>query len=318
MGVRLIAVLLLCSYSATCQSIDELTKALSQGGDSVEVLYQRAQLYTQKGDYNSALADLDLIHTPEQELQLKIENFKILLLSQLGRAEEAKQGCLNYLARDPDNLGIRITLGEIMMSQNDPYGALAQFSAVTEKHPDQRIGYIMRALILTQLGKTDAAKRDLATVESDDLEMFAEVELAQMATVYNMHGDHEKALKYADAALERNQNAQAYALRGWALFGLKYYREAIVPLNKSIELQPSFLAYVYRAKSYYMMNDFVKAESDFKTALRAQPDIEEAYVLLGHIYKSRSNFKDACDCWRKALELSKENDVAEDFKTYCK
>lgn len=318
MTARLITVSLLCCYSAACQTVEELTKALSQGSDSVEVLYQRAQLYTQKGDYDAALADLKLIRTNEEQLQFKIGNFKILLLSQLGRAEEAKEACFDYLSHDPDNLSIRITLGEIMMSQNDPYGALAQFSAVVEKHPDNRLGHIMHALILTQLGKIEAAKRDLIKIEPDDPDMFTDIELAQIATVFNMHGDHEKALKYAESALERNQNPQAYALKGWALFGLRYYREAIVPLNRSISLQPSFLAYMYRGKSYYMMNDYAKAESDLKTALRAEPNLEAAYVLLGQIYKSRNNFTDACDCWRKALAIGKESDVADDIKTYCK
>lgn len=303
MTSRLITILLFCSYSALSQTFEEL--------------YRSAQLHTQKGEYNNALRDLELIQTTDVQDQLDVLRFRILLLHQLGRTSEAQQACNDYLslADDPE---IRITLGEILMSINEPYRALEQFQDVVDAYPELPIGHIMHGLIMAQLGKTEAAKRDLAVAEKGNVDGYSDIELVQMSTAFNMAFEYEKALTYAEGSITKKPGAQAYAMKGWALNSLKRYTAAIDPLTTSISLKPSYLAYMQRGKSNYMLKNDSDAEADFRMSLRLQADLDEAYLYLGYIYQSRNMINIACELWEKAVNINKDSDAAGERETHCK
>lgn len=303
---RLTIVLLLLSSAGFSQT------------DSVVLLYERAQLHVQKREYAQALDDLNSIHTAEPGIQLQVSNFRILLLYQLGRLKEAVQACDDYLAMAPEDASMRITLAEILMSMHNTNEALIQCNWIVQNRPDITLGFIMRAMIYLQLEDPNESKKNIAVIEKRDKETFTDVELAQLSTVYNMTGDFAKSRSSAEMAIARNAAPQVYANLGWALWGLKHYRESVEACTKSLNMMPNFVAYLYRGQSYYALNDYARSESDLKASLKIDPNLESAYVSLGNIYKSRNNFKEACDCWQKAYEISGQDDIAVDLRTYCK
>lgn len=76
-------------------------------------------------------------------------------------------------------------------------------------------------------------------------------------------------------AYDRNKFEFAYASVGEAYYELGYYKEAVAYLNEAIYINADADYYKFRAMSYYKLEDYTNAMTDFQTAKKNGSDFSE-------------------------------------------
>jgi tetratricopeptide (TPR) repeat protein len=92
-----------------------------------------------------------------------------------------------------------------------------------------------------------------------------------------------------------------------------YYKadEAILELNKAIELDPQYaLTYSHRADAYKDKGQFQEALADYGKALELAPKYATAYLNRANLYAENSDFDRAIADYRRALEVEPANILA--------
>src|SRR5206468_2237179 len=142
--------------------------------------------------------------------------------------------------------------------------------------------------------------------------------------------------KPAQAALRKVDKASAYY--HYALAHM--YEEQVAMYGRTELANQAMDDHLLLGRLYKVNNDLQKAESEFKTALKLQPDSEEAvttlallyteegdstraaqvlsavpdasrsaklYSVLGYTYEQQKEYKKAIDAYRKAIALDRDN-----------
>ena len=98
----------------------------------------------------------------------------------------------------------------------------------------------------------------------------------------------------------------AYNNLAWAEFSLKKYPEALVDVNKSIELDnKNSVAFDSRAEIKFNMNDLSGCIADAEMALQLNPKMANSWLLKGRVFLQKGEKQKACESWSKAGELGK-------------
>lgn len=143
------------------------------------------------------------------------------------------------------------------------------------------------------------------------------------AAAYYMRGEsYENQGKYAAAvkdftkALEldpKNLGKQppVYYNLGTALYKLGYPAEALLSLNKAIQLYPQYgLAYNQRGSIYGGLGKYEIALADFNKAIDLEPQDSAGYFGRGMLYYSWGKLEASYKDLTKAIELNPTNIVA--------
>jgi tetratricopeptide (TPR) repeat protein len=111
--------------------------------------------------------------------------------------------------------------------------------------------------------------------------------------------------------------SQDYMKKGDAQLDTKNYNEALISLNKAIELDTTNgEAYAYRGMTKYYLTDLKGAMSDYNVAIRLIPNYGEVYDLRGIIKGDLGDKAGACEDWNKSFELG-YNKAYELIEKYC-
>jgi len=111
--------------------------------------------------------------------------------------------------------------------------------------------------------------------------------------------------------------SQDYMKKGDAQLDTKNYNEALISLNKAIELDTTNgEAYAYRGMTKYQLKDLKGAIADYNTAIRLIPNYGEVYDLRGIIKGELGDKAGACEDWNKAFEMG-FNKAYDLIKRYC-
>jgi len=88
----------------------------------------------------------------------------------------------------------------------------------------------------------------------------------------------------------------------------KKYREAILFLQKAIELDPGFKeAYYNLGLSYERLGEYKDAIKNLQIAIKLSPDDANAYYALGYAYYQKKKNKQAVEAFEHAARLKPNN-----------
>ena len=108
-----------------------------------------------------------------------------------------------------------------------------------------------------------------------------------------------------------------YLKKGCDLFNKKKYDDALLDLNKAIELDAqNGEAFAFRGMVKYQQKNYKGAIEDFDDAIKQIPDYGEVYDLRGIAKAELGNKLDACEDWKKAYELG-FNHAFKLIKRFC-
>jgi tetratricopeptide (TPR) repeat protein len=112
-------------------------------------------------------------------------------------------------------------------------------------------------------------------------------------------------------------SAQDYLKKGNEQLDLKNYNEALILLNKAVELDPeNGENFAYRGMAKYHLDDFKGAILDYDKAVSLIPDYGEVYDLRGIAKGELGDKVGACEDWNKAFELG-FNKAYDLIEKYC-
>ncbi|MGV1014071.1 MAG: tetratricopeptide repeat protein [Methyloceanibacter sp.] len=275
------AALMRGQYEKAIASYDEALTA-PEIADFVE-----ASIYSDRG-----LAKWRLKQTKEaiddfnQAIQLSPENATIYnnrgnALMDLGHPEEAVKDfdraielSSNYGAAYNNRGNARAALG-----QYNP--AFQDFRKAVELMPESAVPFNGRGKAHSELKRYHAAVRDLNRAIILDAKYLAALQNRAAANL--AIGNYREAADDATLALDlqgEQQSPDLLLLRGRAYIGDKKLNQALVDLNKAIELSPTLAeAYIERGIVLMQSRRFDDAIADFTYAVQIDPQNVRAYAL---------------------------------------
>ncbi|MEM7040231.1 MAG: tetratricopeptide repeat protein, partial [Bacteroidota bacterium] len=147
--------------------------------------------------------------------------------------------------------------------------------------------YYFRAWAYCSLGRFEKGLKDFKTAGTKEGNLASSYITSGKAWCYYRTEDYENGLKYADQAIEeRNNNAEAWNIRGWVLVMLDRSADAVPAFTKYISLKPeSYYGYANRSYCYTLTRNFDKCLTDTDKALSLAPNNEfllerKAYALM--------------------------------------
>lgn len=123
--------------------------------------------------------------------------------------------------------------------------------------------------------------------------------------------DYKNAAKEYEEALKVDpENAYATLLLGMTYANLKDYDKALQYAEKAVQLQPGFTAYYNLGLIYANKNEAKKALEALDKALLANPASYQAHYQKGAIYSSRKEYEKAIEFYQQSIKLNPQYDRA--------
>jgi len=227
-------------------------------------------------------------------------------------------------------------LGVVLRDRGDTAGAQAAFEAATVADPKYftawySLGLLQRdrknlpqaAAALETASSLDPSKCEVWAVlgetrlrlghreagfqalqEAEKLDPKNEAALIELARYFGENKDYERALLYADRALEINSaSAVSWSSKGYSLLKLKRLPEALQALETAVRLQPDFSnAWINLGEAYLRQKLAGKAIVALEKALQLAPGAADARLLVSQAYVGTGQYAKAQVHIEKALQ----------------
>ncbi len=247
---------------------------------------KRAQSFDSESDYlrlNLAKANLHL-----ENLDTAIDQLLVLL------------------GRDPDNLEIRILLGDVYSYQNRFPEAVEQFREAVLADPDNELLQVRLAMALSQSGAKEDAVEILEVVVEDHPE--ASLARLSLARFYNELGKRAQALEKYQELLEYNPGLQQAIVEYGRLLEQDNVQAALDLYESAVIFNPRAASVRQRLAQLYLNKRQIKKARDQLKAVSAQfPNDLQVAAQLGLVYLELRDWADAEQTFQQLLDSGMRN-----------
>ncbi len=177
-------------------------------------------------------------------------------------------------------------------------------NAAVEESPNLPMSYNLRGAEFRKRNRLDLAEADFSSaLKIDSLYLYS---LFNLGALYNEQGKPGMALKVLNRGLKKDSlNVGALYARGNTYFDLNDFRYAISDYSKCIVLYPQYSkAYNNRGNSYSNLRQFDKAIADYNNAILKDPKNAVAYSNRSNAYLETGKYTDALNDIENAIMLN--------------
>jgi tetratricopeptide (TPR) repeat protein len=324
-------------------------RALAIDPRNLEVQYNEVNILEAEGKTAEAITALrDLLNTTAKRSYSSGEKGnRALLIERLGLMHRQSEQYEEAVAAFRQIADLDQALGARASAQIvDTYRVAKQFDkalqeadAAAKKFPDDRVLMAVRASILADTGRGDAAAtelRKLLTGKDDDRETY--ITLAQVYEKAKNYGEMAKAIDAADKLSDSKEEKISIAfMRGAMYEKMKNFDAAETEFRKVLELDPkntsalNYLGYMLADRNvrvsealkyiqqavdaepnngayldslgwaYYRLGDLTKAEEYLRRAIERFSKDPTVHDHLGDVYAKQGNLKGAIEHWQHSL-----------------
>lgn len=225
------------------------------------------------------------------------------------------------LVKDPNNSDALSTLGYAYEIKGEFEKAYEYYNLSIKNNPKDGRLYVRRGHAYDLDGQWDKAETDY--LKAYELNVGDDSALLNLARLYYRTGDNDRAVDFADKAIDASPNsfikATASDLIGQISIDVDDYELALEYFNYAISEDADFGgAYEHRAYVYLLASDdksatekeaaIKNAEADIATAVSIHPESSFVLVLKGLIADIRKNTEDAKSSYIRALAMV-DNDI---------
>ena len=213
-----------------------------------------------------------------------------------------------------ENAQFRILKAQLLMHKQDYEGALTIYEALNEEKGG--VPVYLYAISMAREGRGDSIEAVIEPIDSA-LAKFATPMPAEAANYIIRRGQlYANAGKYREAVLDYNQYAYLmnnqvspvfYYERSQIEVNARMLQQALEDINKAIELAPREpLYHVERGAIAVRANMFDECIQSCQTALQLNPNIIDAYRILGYAQLQKGDKESARQNLQKAIDMGDE------------
>jgi tetratricopeptide (TPR) repeat protein len=240
----------------------------------------RAQGYTTKGDYDSALRDFDDAMRMNDVLRINT-------------------GGLIYQGR-----------GWALVNKGEFERAIADYDEAIKQAPNTAAFLVDRGVAHSKGGNFDLAIQDLD--EAIRIEPKLANSYMHRAIAFQKRGAVDRAIRDLDEALRiNNKYVQAYNLRGEFYVARGEVDRAIRDFDEAIRLDSRYTAaYINRGEAYAKQEQYDRAIKDYNEAIWTDSKSSKAYVGRASAYEKRGDLERARRDYDEALIIDGKDKTA--------
>lgn len=213
----------------------------------------------------------------------------------------------------PGTAAPHLALGRLLAALGRTAPALEALAKARQLGPNEPLAYRLAALLLRDGGRGDKAveilEDGLATIADAPAPMSEE-----LAGLYLAGGEPERALRVAEAALERfPARGELHLAHGLALMARASDSETIAALEEALRLglDEPVRAHLALAETLTTLDRAGEALKHLEAAARLQPDSPEVHYRLGNAHRRAGDAEGARAALERFRELSQAADRAD-------
>ena len=311
------------------------SRAIAQGPKTdLAPYFVRAQLFSSKGDYTGALADLDVVLSaaPDNAAAKQLRQSTLAMQAELAKAQDkpqdkdkpkpapsasppapdmVDQNAPPQAAQPGNSAGKQlIERARQLVTQAKYSDAVVLLNQVLAANPRDQAALQLRSAARSRLGQFAEARADLD--ELIKLRPNDVTTLAMRGTMSAAMRQPEQGLVDSEAALKINPNsAQALYSRGVINRQLKNVPAALADFDRAIAIDPKLSAAFYeRGITHMSLNQLDKALTDFDQALALARVYDLAKAARGVVLLMKGNSAEGLADINAVLERNPSNQTA--------
>ncbi len=220
--------------------------------------------------------------------------------------DEHKQAAVEFrkaLKLDPEFNIARYNLGLALYNSGKTDEAILEFEKLIKKSPYFVNAHYNLGTIYLKGKMHEQAKQVLKRVV-ELKPKHAEAQL-NLGYIYYQEGNLDDAIEAYKKGLEiKPDNLRAHLSLGHIYDKKKMYEEAMVEYNTALQIDPT-------AEPAKIAVGYMEVIKSLEDNIQDVPDDYLSLIHLGHVYYAKKMYKEAITAYKKALEISPANMVAE-------
>jgi tetratricopeptide (TPR) repeat protein len=184
--------------------------------------------------------------------------------------------------------------------------AIADLTRAIELQPKNPNALLSRGGAYIALNNLGAAMDDFN--KAGELAPYAPGPFSWRGVIYSRQGEQDRALESINKAIKLDPTFRsAYQNLGEVYTRMQRYDQAAEAYSKYLATEPSIPAYTARGYDYLSLGDRPRAQADFTTALKTNPNYVPALIGQGRVFADGGSFNDAIASYNQALTLQPNN-----------
>ncbi|MEW6368036.1 MAG: tetratricopeptide repeat protein [Acidobacteriota bacterium] len=278
------------------EAIAGYRRVLAVAPDHIEARRQLAIGLAQMGRAQEALDELDRLLTLDPD-NLSVRDNRATTLARLGRIDEAIEEFGKVLLRQPDNAAAYKRRAYCFEKAGRLKEALSDYVRSTELDPTYAQGWFFRGMIEQKIGEREKAIHSLRTL--------VRLGASGLPRELFLHGRRMLFELENPGRTVRPDEAEPFRQRGFMLGGQGRHREALIELDRSLEIDPlSAEAWHNKGASLAALGQRADAIGCYRRAAELEPGFHLSW-------KSLAAELIAMERWDEALEASEQRVATE-------
>lgn len=276
--------------------------------ESPRQLFEEARQAQNQGNAKLAVREYRQLLKAHPEIVAARANLAAALVS-LGRMDEAIAAYQAALKQVPGNPALEFNLALVYYKKGEFGDAASLFSALHKANPgDVRIATLLGNCDV-QMGKNEEAIALLQPLEKANAGNPG-LEWA-LGSAMIASGQKREGLKRVQKVADQGKNVGAYLLAAETALKLTYFDQARRNAEAAVRLNPHLsAAYVVIGRVNYYSSNQKGAEAAFKKAIQADPKNFQAHLELGLVFYGEHNMDAARQQFSQAIEINPRSAAA--------
>ncbi len=290
--------------------INQLDSALVYAPSDTEILYTKAQLQANQGEYeasNETYVRIMEINGPDRSIHYqRISNFTRLddtdaIIAELKKVLELDQGSINTL----------LMLSQLYLDEDEPEKARDALEKALERNPRHPEALVNLADIHIKNEEWESAGELLnGLVRDDDISSGNKFEIVQyIMSRFSNEPENEPLFRTTESLIETLLHVEAdhgmsHAMAADFYLSSGHEEKALVHLQKTTELMPeNESAWRQLVQTYYIAGRYEEAIETGKNADEHVPDDAFIHFFVGGSYFLQEQYEEAAAWLHSASEL---------------